>query len=495
MGTNEAFMIFYNKQNIHDQRKLNHFFGKIKSRVTCSTRIKTEIVNDYENALLYYDWKISIDESLSRLNPDNLWRFYSEAPKRWFPLDNVAKIYPLTMHDKWMAMFRLSFYLKEDIIPELLQIALTTTIKRFPYFSTTIKKWFFWHYLDTIQTRFFVEEEKSYLCEPMNISTNKSKLFRVIYWENRISVEFFHILTDWLGGMEFLKSLVAEYLKLCWTNIDENDMIKDINEHVPEAELKNDYTKAVKVKKAKWFSDQKALKIDGKKWKVLPTEMIHFDLNCDDIKSLAREKWISVTTLILGFIFVATAESTKKTKWNIQIQMPVNMRRFYDSDTLANFSLFTLIKEEKKAIQDFDSLLQDIQSQIKELVTKENLNIKMCYTNRVVKNVKFIPLILKKYLIRFIFSLIWNNTISNTLSNLWNIELPKWMEDEIIKADFCLWPQTARKIACWLITCHWVTTLSITKAIVNSMFERSLIKQFEQNWIQFKIHGTNNYWK
>ena len=57
-------------------------------------------------------------------------------------------------------MFRLSVYLKEEVVPEILQIALDFTIKRFPSFATTLKKGFFWHYLDSTKRRFTVEPEK-----------------------------------------------------------------------------------------------------------------------------------------------------------------------------------------------------------------------------------------------------------------------------------------------------------------------------------------------
>ena len=70
-----------------------------------------------------------------------------------------------------MAVFRLSAYLKEPVAPALLQMALTFTIKRFPSFATTVKKGFFWHYLDTAKRRYAIEPEVEMPCKP---STSKS---------------------------------------------------------------------------------------------------------------------------------------------------------------------------------------------------------------------------------------------------------------------------------------------------------------------------------
>ena len=95
-----------------------------------------------------------------------------------------------------------------------MQMALTFTMKRFPSFATTLKKGVFWHYLDTTKRRFSVEQEKDIPCQPLKVSHSGSQSFRALYWENRISVEFFHVLTDGSGGLIFLKTLVAEYLRL-----------------------------------------------------------------------------------------------------------------------------------------------------------------------------------------------------------------------------------------------------------------------------------------
>lgn len=176
---------------------------------------ENKLREDFKNAILYYNRNnVSLEESLKYLDVRNLGGFYARPPALWFPLDDAAKIYPLSMAHDRMAIFRLSVYLKKEVVPEILQMALNFTIKRFPTFATTLKKGFFWHYLDTTKRRFSVEEENDVPSQPIKVSSSGSQSFRVKYYKNRISVEFFHVLTDGTGGMEFLKSLVNEYLIL-----------------------------------------------------------------------------------------------------------------------------------------------------------------------------------------------------------------------------------------------------------------------------------------
>jgi hypothetical protein len=67
-------------------------------------------------------------------------RFLRETAHPLVSLDDAAKIYPLSMKRNQMAVFRLSVYLRDNVVPDLLQIALTFTITRFPCFATPSRK-------------------------------------------------------------------------------------------------------------------------------------------------------------------------------------------------------------------------------------------------------------------------------------------------------------------------------------------------------------------
>ena len=67
---------------------------------------------------------------------------------RWMRLDNAAKIYPAARRNNWSNVFRLSFTLKEEVDPEVLQQALEVTVKRFPSIAARLRRGLFWYYLD-----------------------------------------------------------------------------------------------------------------------------------------------------------------------------------------------------------------------------------------------------------------------------------------------------------------------------------------------------------
>ncbi len=49
--------------------------------------------------------------------------------KRWYKLDNTAKIFPMIANENLSNVFRISVILKEEIVPELLQRALEDVLQ------------------------------------------------------------------------------------------------------------------------------------------------------------------------------------------------------------------------------------------------------------------------------------------------------------------------------------------------------------------------------
>ena len=130
----------------------------------------------------------------------------------WMPLDNAAKIYPAARSRKWSNVFRVSASLKEPIDRAVMQSSLDVTVRRFPGLATRLRRGLFWYYLQQLASAPKIREEHSYPLARMSAAETRRSALRVIVYENRVAVEFFHSLTDGNGAMVFLKTLLAEYL-------------------------------------------------------------------------------------------------------------------------------------------------------------------------------------------------------------------------------------------------------------------------------------------
>ena len=129
-------------------------------------------------------------------------------------LDNAAKLFPAIISEDLTSVFRITASLKEPVRYSAIKEAVAITSRRFPYFSVSLGSGIFWNFLEFKDLLPPILVEGEVPCSAFDVKRKNEPLYRVIVKENRISVEFIHILTDGGGGMEFLKSLLYTYLTL-----------------------------------------------------------------------------------------------------------------------------------------------------------------------------------------------------------------------------------------------------------------------------------------
>ena len=473
---------------------LQDFFDSVDSHIALSRDEKALMLRDFENALLYYvSQGVSLDDALERLSIVNLGGFYARPPILWYPLDDSAKIYPLSTKHGQMAIFRLSVYLKENIIPELLQMALTFTIKRFPSFATTIKKGFFWHYLDAAKRRYLVEQETEMPCKPLPISKSGSQSFRVIYCNNRISVDYFHVLTDGTGGVTFLKTLTAEYLRLLGIKAEQTKSILNINDAPKSSEIANEFPRAEKTKKVSGFIDKPAIQYSGKLAKRRPCCVLHFKMDAEKLKSTAKAYNTTVTAYVLALMFIASKYAVDETEGDISIQVPVNMRKFYPSETLRNFSMYCGIRFPLCDINDIPSMLEKIAQQLSQKASKEAMSEMMNAAEKMVNALRYIPLAVKTPVVRIVYGFLGDRIFSNILTNLGVVKMPEELSKHILSMDFVLGAAIMNRASCAMVTYENTTTLSITKMTVDPSFEERLYDLLNEAGIPVAVEGSALY--
>lgn len=470
------------------------FFAQLDERLALGKDQNAAMHGDFESAILYFAAVgTTLRDALTRLDAENLGGFYARPPVVWYPLDDAAKIYPLSMKRNEMAVFRLSVYLLEAVVPEILQIALTFTIKRFPSFATTVKKGFFWHYLDAAKRRFAVETEADVPCRPLNIAASGSQSFRVLYYKNRISAEFFHVLTDGTGGMIFLKTLTAEYLRLLGVSIPAWDGLADVGAAPDARETANDFRLAEATEKTAGFVDRSAVQMSGRLSAIRPCRILHFNLDANRLRTVARAKNATVTAYVLALMFLAQKGATDEPAGEACVQVPVNMRKFYPSVTLRNFSLYCGVRLPLKEITDLDSTLPAVSSQLKQKTAKDAMNEMMSATLRMVRSLRLVPLFVKRPAARIVYGFLGDKIFSNTLSNLGVVTMPPGMAERIDHLDFVLGTVKTNRAACTLLTFQNTATFTIAKLTADPSFEEALYRLLLRDGLEPRVEGSELY--
>lgn len=469
------------------------YLTMVRHRLRLSRKHTNQMLEDHVRALRWLcDRGDSLEGAMAHLSPERLGSFYQQERTDWYPLDVAAKIYPLSMSVKRMMVFRLSCYLKEPVVPEILQMALSYVMPRFPSFATTIKCGFFWHYLDSGMRRYAVRPETKLPCAVMKVGAVHSPSLRVVYFQNRISVEFFHILTDGTGGSVFLRTLVKTYLELLGAEIPDFDGAFSLTGEPDPAEWKDAFPVSGKGP-AHGFSDKPALQMKGMLPLEQPNRVLHYNLSTKALLEASHRHGATMTGLLLALTMLACKDASrisKHTRKKVQIQLPVNMRKFYPVKTLRNFSMYTCIRLHPDQITTVSEMMPEIMAQIKTGTAQQPLEETMRLSCRLVRWLRFVPLIIKRPIAYFIYGKLGDGVFTTTLSNLGPIKLPPEMAPYVDKFDFVLGPPVENRAALSVCSYGDTTVLTVTKNTYLTLFEDALYQYLCNEGLNPYVEGS-----
>ncbi|MBE7025410.1 MAG: hypothetical protein E7408_05090 [Ruminococcaceae bacterium] len=471
--------------------KLQAFLHRIFYRVQLPKKETKAMKEDFLRLLAFYAEKgMDADAIEARIGDDILGTFYRPAsPGEWYRLDSAAKVYPLSMTHTHGTMFRVSAYMKETVEPAVLQVALLSVLKRFPLFSTAMKRGVFWHYFDAVRCRFPVRPEKEPPCSCIFLGGRQTPCFRVLYHKKRIALEIFHVLTDGTGAVTFLKCLVREYLRLLGIHVAEG--LPSLDESPHPAETENAFSYAEKQKKGTGFLQRLAIQPGAGKKKRRETRILHFIMPTDGLLAASKKEEATVTAFLTSCITKAVRETVDfaRPEESIQVQVPVNMRRFYPTRSLRNFSLYAVVSTPYK-VQDRAEMLAEAKRQLREQTEPDSLARMLYSANQMATNpfVRIMPLGLKGYVLKKIYGVLGEKVLSGTLSNLGKVD--EDFGDHVQFFDFVLGETSKTNIKCTLVSYQNTAVLTVTDSLLETRFQESLARSLREAAVPFYIEGV-----
>ncbi|MGD9604691.1 MAG: hypothetical protein AB7V00_00885 [Bacilli bacterium] len=354
---------------------------------------------------------------------------------KWYRLDNAAKVFPSVSGRKRSNIFRLAMTLKEEVDPDILQIALEETINRFPSFKVKLKRGFFWFYFEENLETPKVAIESPNICKNINFRDQQKYLFRLNYYHNRISLEMFHALTDGSGALEFLKAIVYKYLLLMGKQVrPENVILTDIetrNEESQDSFVQNYSTKVKAIRKEK-----KALKLKGNRYQHDWITVVNGTVGVDKLKEVSKKYQMTITEFISTCLNLAASKSInlfENKNRPFQLFIPVNMRRFFPSKTLRNFSLYIRTSMFLNDNMTFDEVRAIVKDDFSHQLQKESLHQLLMANVKIEKNIvmRLVPLFLKEIVLKIGYNAWGDSPNSICYSNLGVCDLPQSMHEYI----------------------------------------------------------------
>ena len=467
--------VLFSNLSDKDRTDLSDLFSRLHNATNQEN--SRQIKEKYLEAINYYlKQDLSVSEILKLLDVKYLGDHYSTSQKKRYELDNTAVGYLLGLSANDMTMFRVSVTLKEEVVPQLLQTALIFAEKRFPIFSCIIKDSMLWPYMETTANVPMLKKDGDFPCVSLTEEERKSRSYTVFYKAKTISMEVSHAITDATGALTYLKSIVREYARLTESEVQFPETYIDCNSEIDERENEDDYKKVTSSEKRKKLlsppSSQIADSPDEHKSKRINS--ITADLN--KLKQQAKEKEVTISTYILAKMFLSIKEVMIEKKGTINIQVPVNMRKFYDSTTVRNFSMFSFISEELELIKDEKALYESISRQLKNSSDKNTLDVTILKTTKLMKLASCIPFNLIKHMLKPIYKKLDYNASIAILSNIGTVDNGEKTSGFIDYYDFIIIPIYDNKMYCTMATYADKVRINIATSTKTEELETIMIK-------------------
>ena len=454
-------------------QSLGAFVGKLDRVFGLAPALGRALRSDFREGIgALLSLGVPAAEILRRLQPPGLDVCGNEA---FYPLDNGAKQYPLVMRRGQMAMFRVCAVLSEPVEPALLQLALTFTLRRFPHYATRLRRGAFWYYLSPYPGRYAVCPEGGAPLRPIDVSDENEPLFRVLYAENRVTAELFHILADGMGGVLFLKSLLTDYYRLLGEDAPEGDD-RAAHDEPPLAGDGTGFGRFRSRMRGDSLLAPRSVQIAAPHWPDGRCEVEQYRFSAEKLVEAAHRYGVSATALMSAVILSACRETAKARKGAYRLQVPVDLRRVFSSRSLRNFSWFvTLVSRAERPLAGGD-LAADLAAQLKAAAAAETLERNISAAQRTIRRLRFVPLPWKTAFLRTAYLITGNFFFTTTLSNLGRIELPEHLGRHVLEISAALGPSHGNPYGFALATVHDCAVLSVTRATG----DRTLIRRFTE---------------
>ncbi|HEX9934371.1 MAG TPA: hypothetical protein VGB38_04165 [bacterium] len=418
--------------------------------------------------------------------------------KDWLRLDNAAKIYPPTTTEQSPSVFRLSVTMARPVKPWALTNALESVMRRCPYFQVFLRRGFFWYYLQRHN-----EIPRVQLLDPVDIpifpvADKTAHLLRVSARESTIAVDYSHILTDGNGGVRFLITLVAEYLRACGIEPGQKQGILDPKEKPSVEEYEDAFKKVFQRGMPRPENLPPAYHVPGKPSPHQRFRRITGRMPVDKALDRSRLNGVSLTEYLTALYMVCLSEiyqdevnDGKKPKRSIiRIEVPVNMRQFCPSKTMRNFSLYAAPEIDMKlGVYGFDEIVARVHHGMQMQITRKELGRQISRNVGAELNptIRVLPLFIKDRFLSWLYARLGENLYTGVLSNLGRMDVPEEMAPHVKSFHLVLNPNHVMKKSCTVISYQNDLAVTFCSVVESRRLERRFFTKLAGNGIPVTV--------
>lgn len=290
---------------------------------------------------------------------------------RWTKIDTASIMFSSLSTEKWGRTFRFAAILKDEVDAEILKKAVIDLKPCFPCVYSFLKTGFFWNYQQLTDSLPEIRQEYARPLLPITKHSGTRPDFRLVYYKNRLAIECSHSLGDGKGIMIYFKRLLERYNRLKNGETDEFTSSVTAEERSTNAFcdyfVKGGEKAGGKQKKAFHFEE---------KYEDNYLKLIFAMTPVNEIKSRAHAYSMTVTEYMSCVLILGIIRSQKEPIYEpVTIAVPVNLRRFFPTESARNFTVQTYITFHPNGRRDItlDEICEKTKGQLKAQLTVPEL--------------------------------------------------------------------------------------------------------------------------
>ena len=460
--------------------------------------------------------------------------------KIWYELDAFAKTYSSIISEGRTTCFRLSVLFSKNIDLEILQNVVISLEKKYPFYNSELKKGIFWNYLQQKKTHFIIEEEKTYPCTDIQ----KDNPLRIIYFNNKLSIEIAHFLTDGKGAALFFQDLIEEYLEKRYflenfekdkknnliykTEKKKEIEIEKINKIINFGKKINKNEKDFENKKSEKNFFEKTRELLGNEsglknsqkneyvdlyekymrkvskettiksafhlpMKILEKGQYHITTGEIDVESLKEESKKYGTTIgkyLLSVYFKILLDRYSQAKNPIVIGVPVDLRKIFEETTYRNFFInITPSMDASLGAYTLSEIITYLDNYFALKITKKEFYKSIYKAMNPIQNIiiKSVPYLIKRMFFPFIFDYYGERGYTTGFSNLGIFKVNKKYEKYLKGFRFLPPPSKRCKIKMGVVSDCNKVYVNFGNLTANYDIERDFFVYLRKRGIKSKI--------
>lgn len=423
-----------------------------------------------------------------------------QDPKIWYKLDLSAIVYPTLQRRDFSSVYRLSVVLKEPVNPDILQKAVDIALKRFPSYKTAIRKGLFWRYLElNDRPGPFVQKDIRNFCMPMPFKAGNRYLLRIYYHDCRISLEAHHCLGDGTGGMYVLQTITAVYLRLLGHSISDGGFVKDVNMPPSSGELEDAYMRYANAKVCPSRPGEKTYRVRGTRAPFYTFNVIDGIMSVKEVLNVASKYQATITEYLNSALLYALLQKQQH-DWHIKLRpvkiaMPVNLRRFFPSETLRNF--ITMVYpgiDPRLGEYTFEEIVKQVHNYMRYYINEKFLKGDITTNANTQRNplIRIVPLFVKDFVVRMFYTKVQDKNSSAGLTNMGALKVPDNMKPYIERFDIYMGQPFSPRTNCAIVSFEDILTINFASSIIESDVERLFFQKLVADGIHVKIESNRS---